>query len=148
SGNTVEEKIQAIFADRLSDFGIRSSEWVQTANVNSPRALFVNYEQKIGGRKVVFASIKFRFTQDGKLERISLKNYGVPDASLTPVLTQAAAQQLALEDVNGITVSESSISADWFWFPVPSPAGYDLRPAFAFNIKGEGAKIPVDLDGY
>src|SRR5690606_34385265 len=33
-------------------------------------------------------------------------------------------------------------------FPVPTANGYELRPAYAFNIKGQGEDIPVDLDGY
>lgn len=147
SGNTLQDKIQGLFQGQLKSLGFDASEWVLTAEVNAPHASFVNYAQTINGRKVVFADLKFRFTKDGLLQRIKTKNYGKP-GNLTPTLSVAAAKLSAEQDLSGVTVAESNVESDWHWFPVPTMTGYELRPAYAFNIKGQGEDIPVDLDGY
>jgi hypothetical protein len=146
-GNTLEAKIQYCFSNHLSDLGITSGEWQQVRNDASPRASFIAYEQVLNGHKVIFSRLSFRFTPTGKLERLQLKEYGKA-ADLAPVLTPENALQAAVNDVNNATITEQHVEADWAWFPVPTRNGYSLRPAYAYNIKGEGRGIPVDLKGF
>ncbi len=143
----MEAKAQGLMANQLKNLGINAAEWVSTANITAPHASFINFEQVVNGHKVVFANLKFRFTKDGKLERIKAKNYG-SHSTLTPTLSVAVVKQIAEQDISGVNIAESKVEDNWYWFPVPSATGYELRPAYAFNIKGESESLPVDLTGY
>jgi len=146
-GSSIEDKVRHIFS-RLSSFGIRATEWTQTADVTTPRARYINFTQSIDGHKVAFAVLKLRFTTTGELARITMSQYGAPDKSLAPSLSAASAQQYAVQDLSGVSIAESTVHADWSYFPVPEAVGYSLRPAYAFHIKGETENLPVDLTGY
>jgi len=147
SGSTNSDRANFLINHQLKDLGIVPSQWSTTASVEGPKADFINFQQSINGRKVVFANLKFRFTKDGRLERIKSKNYGSV-ASLLPSLTLTDAKLAAEKDLNGLTIDESSIEPDWLWFPVPGANGYELRPAYAFHIAGQSETLPVDLTGY
>ncbi|MBS1783252.1 MAG: T9SS type A sorting domain-containing protein [Bacteroidetes bacterium] len=148
SGNSPEAKAQFILAQQLSNFGFNLANWQFVVSTPIPNGNYVSYTSKIDGREVVFSSLNFRFTSDGKLERIIARNYGEPDKTISPTLSSDAALQLALNDTKGVIVTNSSIQADWAWFPIPTSNGYKLKPAYAFNIKGVGESLPVDLNGY
>jgi len=145
--NDMAGKIQNVLS-KLSAFGVQAGEWRQTADVSSKRARFINFEQSVNGHKIAFAALKFRFTNDGRLERITKHSFGSPANTSIPSITAASAKQYAQQDLNGITVMESNVDNNWCYFPVPSTNGYDLRPAYVFNIKGKSETLPVDLTGY
>jgi hypothetical protein len=147
-GSTYEEKVQICFSQKLSAFGVNPSEWTLVRNFHAPHATFITYQQSINNRRVVFSRLNFRFTKDGRLERLQMKNFGAPAAGLAPVLSEEDAKHAAIQDISGISISESSVNSNWVWFPIPSSQGYKLRPAYAFNIKGQGEMLPVDLNGY
>ena len=147
-GNTYDEKVQNCFIQKLSDFGVDAAEWSQVRNYAAPHATFLTYQQSINGHKVVFSRLNFRFTNDGRLERLQMKSYGVPAAGVVPVLSEEDAKLAAIQDISGVSITESSVSSNWVWFPIPLSEGYKLHPAYAFNIKGKGEMLPVDLNGY
>ena len=147
-GNSVQEKVQNCFAQHLTDFGINPNQWQQTEVQNAEHASFVNYEQLINGHKVAFSRLQFRFTKDSMLERLQMKNFGTPDLSLVPSIGAEDAKLIATKDLNDLTVTESKVSGDWLWFPVPMSSGYNLRPAYKFEVYGQGEGTPVELTGY
>ncbi len=149
AGSTLSAKVHSLFAQDLTAFGLNESEWIQTAEVHAPKAAFVSYKQQISGHEVVFSSLKFRFTHGGDLQRITLRSYGAPSLlAAAPAISASAAKTAAEQDLQGVQISESTIGNDWYWFPVPTTTGYNLRPAYVFNIKGAGENLPVDLTGY
>jgi hypothetical protein len=147
-GATIEDKAQYCFNNRLTDFGLNGGEWEIAGESASPKASFIRYTQKINGHTVVFSKLNFKFAKDGKLIRLQMKNYGTPSAGMAPAISAEDARIAAVNDLAGVAISESSVEQDWYWFPVPSQSGYDLRPAYAFNIKGQGKAVPVELKGY
>lgn len=148
TGSSIENKIAGLFAKELKALGLDANEWIAKARIDAGHATFVNYDQAIGGRPVVFANLKFRFTKDGRLERIKMKNYGKPNSALKPQLSEAVAKQKVQQDLSGVAVSQTTIETNWSWFPVPGASGYELRPAYAFNVVGQSESLPVDLVGY
>jgi hypothetical protein len=147
-GATNQDKAAYCFSNYLSDFGVNGGEWEIVGESASPKASFIRYTQKINGHPVVFSKLNFKFANDGKLIRLQMKNYGTPSTGLTPAMSAEDARIAAVNDVSGVAISESSVEQDWYWFPVPAQNGYDLRPAYAFDIKGQGKDIPVELKGY
>jgi hypothetical protein len=147
-GTSVENKLALLFAHQLKSLGINASDWVRKGSFLGDHASFINYEQVINGHPVVFANLKFRFTKDGQLERIKMKNYGKPNLSFSPSLSEATAAQKVEQDLSGVTIEHTTIETAWSWFPVPTASGYELRPAYAFNVKGRTESLPVDLIGY
>lgn len=146
-GNTIDNKVTYLFDNQLKSLGINKEEWHHTQDASDSKQTVVNYTQQIDGRDVVFSNIKFSFTKSGLLQRIQMKTYGTP-ASITPTLTQTDAQTAAINDLNGLTITDNSIGSDWVWFPVPHLNGYELRPVWEFTINGKDELSPMELHGY
>ncbi|RYZ53268.1 MAG: T9SS type A sorting domain-containing protein [Sphingobacteriales bacterium] len=147
-GNSPESKAQLIFSQHLAALGVNAADWVLKGQNTAAHASFLVYEKRSSNRQVVFSTIKFRFSSDGKLERIQMKDYGNAPAGISPSLSISAAEQLIAQDLTDVVVSEKTVDADWVWFPVPASEGYRLRPAYPFNVKGQGKHLPADLKGY
>ena len=148
NGTTPLAKAQNVMTQQLSDFGINPNDWVLTRDYNAGHAHFVSYKETKAGREVVFSRLSFRFTPDGKLQRIQLSEYGNPANNIAPTLSVTDAKQIVDQDLTNITVSNKTVDANWVWFPVPSANGYELRPAYSFRIEGMGKSLPADLQGY
>src|SRR5690606_14087909 len=146
-GNTNEEKIAYSFQHQLKDLGIQEQEWILTKHHDADFAEFFHYKQQINGHDVVFSNLSFRFTANGDLQRIKHKSYGTP-GQITPSLTKEQALTFAKEDLPTVNIQKAEIDNDWYWFPVPSANGYELRPSWKFSIEGKGPKLPVLLSGY
>lgn len=133
----------------LAEAGIVSSEWQQTRNTRAGKASFVDYVQYIGGHKVVFSKMSFRFTANDQLMRIRMSLYGEPGTSTSPSMDAQTALQSASEGMNGAGITAQSITGDWAWFPIPTAHGYVLHPAWPFAISGKGEDgFPIELTGY
>lgn len=146
-GSALTDKAQYCFANQLAALGINAAQWQMVRNKTAPHASFLGYTQSINGRKVVFSSISFRFTPDGKLQRLKMRYYGsVPGVS--PVLSAEDVKASIANDLMDVSITEKTVDANWAWFPVPSAQGYTLRPAYAFVVKGQGKNLPLELTGY
>jgi hypothetical protein len=149
SGSDLSAKAVYCMDHMLAGAGIVSSQWQQLRNVRAGHASFVDYEQYINGRKVVFSRLSFRFTNDDRLMRVKMNLYGEPVNGLAPSLDAQAALAAASQDMAGATITAQQVTGDWVWFPVPSAQGYTLHPAWAFSISGKGADgFPMALSGY
>ena len=149
NGNTLAEKAIDLMQDKLNKLGVNDREWKKAKEYESPKASFVNYKQVINGHEVVFTSLSFRFTKGGLLARVQMKNYGTPHGNFTPVISVADAQQAAVKDISGVSMTSATIDADWAWFPIPKANGYTLHPAWHFKIKGRAeGSVPLSLTGY
>jgi len=147
-GNTPDTKAALCINQYLTDFGLVPGEWQLVRSSDAGHASFVHYKQQIDGRAVVFSRLSFRFTKDGKLQRIQMKNFGTPAAGIAPTLTTTAASGLVLADLADVVVESHQVDPNWVWFPVPGRQGYTVRPAYAFNVTGKGKTLPADIHGY
>jgi hypothetical protein len=150
SGNAVADKASYCFDHLLNGTGIDKNDWNVIRNTGSPKSLYLGYEQSFNGHKVAFSSLSFRFTLDGKLQRIQSKTYGVPGAVNTvPVVSREDAAVIAAQDITDATITAKETESDWVWFPVPSPQGYALHPSWAFTVTGTTKNhLPLKLKGY
>lgn len=146
-GQTVIDKAQFCISNHLSAFGINTSEWQMTGQLDAGHAHFVYFQQFINGHKVAFSRLSFRFTTDGQLQRIQLKHFGSPNSYATLIST-ATAENLLTQDLNLITIQSKSIDANWEWFAIPTTTGYELKPAYSYVIEGKGKNLPVHLTGF
>lgn len=148
-GNDLAAKAAYCMDHLLGSAGIVRSQWQETRNVRAGHASFVDFEQYINGRKVVFSKLSFRFTNADKLMRIRMGVYGEPTGGITPSLDAQTALPYATQDMTGATIASQQITGDWVWFPVPSSHGYTLHPAWPFAVSGRGGDgFPVELTGY
>lgn len=151
-GAKIEEKANYIINNKLGDFGVNATEWQKTNTVDAQHASYAHYEQYISGHKVAFSQLTLRFTPDGKLQRIVMKNYGRPDQGIVPVISNADVYNTNAmkESLAGISVTEKTVDADWVWFPIPGNKGYVLHPAWAFVVNGTDNKtnMPTELTGF
>lgn len=149
AGTSNKEKAAAFISQRMKVFGFNSSEWQFTNAPSAPRADYIYYVQSIGGHQVVFSRLSFRFTKDGDLARVQAKYYGSPASALVPSINKKDALEIAVKDISGVNITESTIENDWVWFPIPSANKYTLHPAWKFKIKGKvPGGIPANLTGY
>jgi hypothetical protein len=149
SGTTNAARSQNCMAQKLGGIGINKNEWKQVSNITAPKADYVNYKQVINGHEVIFSRLSFRFTKSGDLARIQMKNYGAPKANRNPTIAREEAKEIAIRDLNDLIVEHNEIGADWYWFPVPSASGYELRPSWQFEIKcKKNGSAPLILSGY
>lgn len=146
-GTTLEAKINYCFQHQLKALGVQQADWVKTGETRPGFAQFVNYKQQLHGRDVVFSRLSFRFTQNGAIEKIQMKNFGTPK-TMAPTVSAAAAQTVATQNLNGVSIEKTTISNDWVWFPVPQKEGYDVVPAWEFEAMGHSDYLPVLLHGY
>lgn len=150
-GVTNAQKAQNFMAQQASILGVEASQWKQVRDVNAGHASFVDYHQYIDGHQVTFSTLSFRFTTDGRLVRVKMRNYGAPKAGLTAVLSDqdVLSSEGLTQDLADITVFNKVVTGDWEWFPVPEATGYTLRPAKAFKVTGLNTnEMPVELTGY
>jgi hypothetical protein len=150
SGTTARQKAEAFVQQYLAPFGITGQQLVLRRNTSNDKALFVDYGQQIDGREVVFSRLGFRFSKNAELVRVQSKVFAVPQQKLSPALSGTEALQAAEAGLDGLTLSDANTAPDWVWFPLPTAAGYELRPAYAFIINGsnEAGSLPVKLRGY
>ncbi len=149
TGATNKDRATACMTGQLQGFGINADEWQLVSAPSATKADYVNYSQSIDGHSVVYARLSFRFTKDGDLARILMKNYGKPAAGLVPSISKEDALKLAVKGTEGAEIASSRVVGDWVWFPVPTAGGYQLRPAWQFVIKGRVPDVmPLKLTGY
>lgn len=145
------DKVQWMMKTKLAPLGVQTAEWALTRNAALPHASYVDFEQVLAGHKVVFSSLSFRFTPDGRLQRVKMSNFGSENADMQPVLTaNDVLNGNSIKDgMNGMGIQQKEVNADWVWFPVPSERGYALRPAWEYTMSGTGAEeMPFELTGY
>ncbi len=147
-GGTIQDIAAECMRSKLSQLGLRPGEWQLVSVKSAPRADYANYVQRIDGHPVVFSKLSFRFTKDGMLSRIQMKEYGEA-GNLSPAVDKALALVTAKEGLDGAVVSSAVVTDDWSWFPVPTANGYTLHPAWQFKINGRiPGGLPIKLTGY
>ncbi len=140
-------RAQALMSDRLAQLGVNAGDWQLVATPQARNADYVNYIQVIDGHKVAQARLSFRFTKEGKLARILMKNYGVP-AIAGPATGKEEAIAAAKTGMESVTVSSEN-AQEWVWFPVPGKDGYDVHPAWKVLVNGdEPGSIPLTMTAY
>ncbi len=154
-GTTPEARGAAVFTTYGPAADLRAEDWVPAGGpVLAPKATYLRYRGVAAdGRPVAFSRLDFRFSADGRLQRITARQYGSPAAGLSATLSATDATTSATAGLPGsITVSTRKAGADWVWFPLPSEGGggYTLRPAWPFVAEGrdEEKGLPVRLSGY
>lgn len=148
TGNTNLEKAQQLMSGKLAAMGINAAEWVNVRNTDAGFASYVDFEQVVNGHKVMFSTLSFRFTEDGRLQRIKMHNYGTPEQSVVPVVTEndALATAAGAQELSGYTITGKKVNSNWVWFPVPTKDGYVLKPAYECTVEGIGEyEMPFDL---
>lgn len=153
SGTSLEDKARYCMANMLNVVGVNSAEWILAGQATNKKGFtYLYFTQKVAGHTVTFAKMNFRFSPDGKLARVTMQGYGTPDSKLTPDLSKDEALADAVKDLSGISISSSTASDDWTWFPILSEKGYTLHPAFSFEVKATATNtnnsIPLDMTGY
>ena len=149
AGTTTTEKAATCLSGQLKPLAINPAEWVIVSNFDAPRASYVYYKQVVAGHDVVFSQIGFRFTKDGQLQRIQIKNYGSPSNTMKPAITTADVQSAVTSDIDGMTITGSTADKQWSWFPIPSAKGYELHPAWHFLVSGNVAgSVPLKLSAW
>ena len=148
-GGTNIQRAQHCIQNQLSKLGATDGEWVMQHQFENDKLGRVDFVQVINNHKVAFSKLAFFFTPDGKLIRLQMKNYGVPQNYTSPVLTIAAAEIAAQQEMPGANITANNIGSDWQWFPVPAGNSYELHPAYSFNITGtDEHKEEMKLRGY
>lgn len=149
-GNTISEKAQYLMANKLNSLAVNASEWRQTRNERAPHASYVDFDQYINGRQVIFSRLSFRFTTNDKLVRVRMNNYGQPLVNAPAKDRESMLRTTALtEDIKDISTPIVEVANDWVWFPVPSAKGYEVKPAWAFTVKGAtSSNVYMELKGY
>lgn len=151
SGNTNASKANALMAGKLAAMGVNVAEWQTTRDIVANHAAYVDFKRVVQGHEVVFSRLSFRFTTDGRLQRVKMKAYSQPEQDNQPLL--AAADVLAgkemYQGMHTYALDEKTIDGDWVWFPIPTVSGYVMHPAWKFRMSGTGEnEMPFDLTGY
>ncbi|RYE22265.1 MAG: T9SS type A sorting domain-containing protein [Sphingobacteriales bacterium] len=149
-GNTLTEKAQLLMDGKLKALGIVTSEWQLVKELQGSHAQYVNFVRTIGGHKVAFSKLQFRFTQDGKLARVKLSHAAKENITSTVGVSKDD-PRLAEEffkGLDGVNISAKKTDADFYYFPVPGEDGSVLHPAWRLMWEGKNGVIPVKLDGY
>ncbi|MGN6568430.1 MAG: T9SS type A sorting domain-containing protein, partial [Flavipsychrobacter sp.] len=148
SGSDVNEWAANVIEEKLSSLDVTAAEWQPISKMSNPKAFHANYVQSFAGHKVTFSKLSIRFTRDGRLVRIQMRNYGSP-ANITPSLSKTDAVTAAIKDLSAVTISSTEVNDSWEWFPIPVADGYLLHPAWHFLIKGNTQNnTPLQLSGY
>lgn len=148
-GTNDREKAKQCITARLRTLGVHADEWMHTGSVKAPKADYENYRQVIDNHPVVFSKLSLRFTKDGLLARVQMKNYGSPATGQAPAIAKDAALETACQGLDGAIIGRRYIEDDWYWFPIPVAEGYILHPAWRFVIDGKDpGSIPLKLVGY
>lgn len=150
-GATNLQKARALMAGKLAAMGVEAAEWQVTRDVAADHAAYVDFERVVDGHKVIFSSMGFRFTTDGRLQRVKMKNYGQVEPGMQPsVSAQDALNGNAINTgLTNTVISGKNIQQDWVWFPIPAKNGYIMHPAWEFHVTGIGMhEMPFDLVGY
>lgn len=150
-GATNIERAQALIAGKLAAMGVNTDEWAMTRDLSVNHASFVDFKQVVHGREVVFTNLSFRFTTDGRLQRVKMKNFGTPEQDMLPVLSANDVLNGAAmtQGMTGTSIDKKEITGDWVWFPIPNQSGYAIHPAWPFIMTGTGHnEMPFELTGY
>lgn len=146
-GATIERKIDYCFKNQLSQLGVQKNDWVKSQETNPGFAQLVHYKQILNNHEVVFSRLSFKFSKDGSLLKIQMKDFGTPKV-LAPTIALTTAQNAAVADLQEVTISSVTVKNNWVWFPVPTADGYDVVPAWEFDVVGQSNYTPILLHGY
>lgn len=148
-GTDITEKVHNCMTEKLNKLGVEENEWKKLSTNVVSNATLVYYQQQFDGHSVAFSRLSFRLTTDGRLVMVQMKNYGTPDKTITATLTAEQAKDAAIQDLSALTIKTNTVDANWEWFPIPSDNGYDLHPAWHFDIIAQTQSgTPVLLKGY
>lgn len=145
------QKAQRFITNQLVNLGVVKNEWQVTRNITAPHAAFVSFKRVVDGHEVVFSNLDFRFTTDGRLQRIKMSDYGTIATDMLPQISAATVLNgsAITKDMGGVNISTKEVNPDWVWFPIPTPKGYVVHPAWAFSMTGVGAmEMPFEISGY
>ncbi|MBA3828759.1 MAG: T9SS type A sorting domain-containing protein [Taibaiella sp.] len=146
SGSTIDERVSNVIEAKLGKLDVRSAEWRQTNTRIAGNAQYADYVQSFGGHDVVFSRLSFRFTTDGRLVRVQMRNYGQPtDGGVVPKADISSVTQ----DLGSLHITSSKTDDSWVWFPIPATDGYVLHAAWHYIIEGTSQdNMPVKLTGF
>ena len=151
-GNTPVEKALACLEGTLAQsLGIRPSEWAMVRSETADGVSFVDYQQKIQGRDVVFSHLRFRFGTNNELVRLQVASYETPAEGIVPTKQPASLSGVAVSDLeDGATAQPATVQSDWAWFPVTTATGAQvLHPAYPFEAQGSKADgVPAIFRGW
>lgn len=148
-GQTLTDKVAFLFQQKLTALGVASGEWIYTNSTDAPHARFVRFKQQIQGRDVLFSSLQFRFTTDGRIQQIEQKSYGAQTGASTPSILASDAAAAAISDISQVLFSNVRTTGDWLWMPTPNAQGYTLRPVWPVLAEGKAESgLPVKLRAY
>jgi hypothetical protein len=149
-GSTLDQKAATFIQTYLAPHGFGSSTWKNLRNQATAKTHYLAQRQLVNNREVVFSNLTFKFTTNGDLKGIQAKIFPVQDNLQQPAISANTALKSALEGLDDYTLTQRSADEQWVWFPLPTAAGYELRPAYAFSIEGKHQQthIPAKLYGY
>ena len=148
TGASAKEKAANALNARLTSLGVAASQWVYTKEASSPKYDFVHYKRVVEGHDVAFSMLTFRFTKTGMLAEVKMKDYGKTEGK-DMTITAEEAKTLAVQDINGLTITSATVDGNWEWFPIPHAGGYTLHQAWHFHVKGRiKGETPLLLNGY
>lgn len=145
------QKALQLMSGKLAAMGVNVAEWSKTRDVQLSHAAFVDFSRAVDGHKVLFSSLGFRFTTDGRLQRVKMRSYGTPENGVQPTVSKqdVLAGTALTQGIEGYNVDKKEVKDDWVWFPIPTQKGYVMHPAWPFHVTGIGEhEMPFDLDGY
>lgn len=152
SGGTNADKAYNLINGKLSKLGIEGGQWVMTRNEDYGHVSYVDFSQKVDGRDVVFSKLSFRFTPSGELVRVKMRTYAQPEADMQPILSanDVLAGKAITSELSNVNITSKNVDDNWVWFPVPTPTGYVMRPAYKYEVIGLFAddEHPAILEGY
>lgn len=148
AGSSLIEKTQNCLNQQLTALGLQASDWTMVRNIDIAHASYVDFEQYLHGHRVAFSRLSFRYTPEGKLVRIRIKDYGQASPDMTPTISAQDVQPLAIGDITYTELTQFEVKPNWEWFPIPHAQGYTLRPAWRFEAIGAEKNLPFELDGY
>lgn len=150
-GSNNLQKAQYFMSSKLANMGVNAADWKLTRDINAGHAGYVDFSQEQAGHKVVFSKLSFRFTTDGRLQRVKMQNYGSIEPDMIPTLTanDVVTGTEITSGLAGFSINKKEIVGDWVWFPIPTATGYIMHPAWEFHVTGNGEnEMPFDLTGY
>ncbi len=148
-GSTPLARAQYCLQNKLGALGIDAADWQVYRDAGTGKAHYVDMRQTVNGRVVMFSRMGFHFTTEGKLLRITARQYGNNTSANGASITKEAAMEAMLADMPGMIPTVKTTSKDWLWFPVPTGNTYVLHPVWEVKVEGIANRSDVvKLRGY
>jgi len=137
-GSDAKSTALNFISNQLGEFRVPMSDMQFNAVATNSKYHYVSFNQFYQGLEILFSKVQVRMTHDYSVNEFTLDCYNNIALSTTPGISQAAAVQFAVNNVQGVI--QATASPDLKVLPVPGSNDYKFHLVYEITVENMDAE--------